>query len=1397
MSIEDFIEARLKQEFPDMNIQEGTGVRDLLVKPDQILMDPISREVQLIKQGQSLANPDLLADTEADALVANFFVSRNLGSLSVGRVRLFFNAPIALNISVGNVCYTADSLRFLPTTLQTISAEAMVFNQSGSLYYFDISVTADTPGAQYNIDPQAIVGITNLNVAVKATNLAKFENGLDQESTTDLIQRASDSITERSLVVPRGVTARLFDQFNDLEQLQIVGMFDTEMHRDVLTGGDLGAPLVSGNDGFVEDDGDGGSTTTRFRTYLDHNLTTTFSMGLVEDMYLLTNEVSYGTDGHVDATASNMFRSNSAHFTADDVGALIALTKATSSTNTGRFMIRQVLSPTIVILLNPLTGLDFAGVIGTGISWVILRAQRQTQIAALMGSTELKLATPIPLTTNLMSWTIRKKELTISGMPGGIVYSADAQAVAIQSDQVHIGGCTDFYVRGSGTNTLDLNLSAITDGKPVLSSNTGAIDSGVGALGQYFEDPNVDFVASGVKPGMSLVVPIGTDAGTRRIWQVGIDSTGAESPHYLLTDAFSTARADIQYSITDELDIDLVSPKTLKVSGVSGQTVQLENLFTTLDLVNFVEFGIEVGDVLRILTGPDAGDYSITAFSGTNNRVLSLSRPTTATNTAVSWEVFQPQAGIQLPLVRIKSVSRLDSGGASTGQIIPRGDPVDARSSIFSNGGNGEKLTIEDGILGIVGNVDLRATPVGSTVYPLAASTISVLVNDLGAQLITLTGATSPDAVLQIINNTIPNIAGTLAGDNSELYLTIRSSDRWLRVESVSGVSVGLADGEDNRQIKCASDLSFPWEDPMYNLQEATDVVCITTGETVGNYYLVTIDAINHKLLVVSFDEEAGTVRFPDPAIDVELSIGARSMGTARVYFLDPVSFETHGAYHPALKDSSSYSANAAAVGEDGGATLDEVPVTYFTTTINGSNLRFIPDPTSKHTIIPESGNTVIPNNLTFTAVSGVGVITSDATPADPLGHDSRTAAINFVQAGLQVGDLVEVTYQPLQGTVDLQTLFAGPTPYAIVGQTFVLRVDGKKTTVTFSANVNTPDTLIQEINDAVGGAPVAFIENYSGQFLRLEADVPITVLTTGNATTMLGFVSVAMDNESYARGVYTVGAVYARPYDPANPYQIQVMPTPPATPSGYSNQANHFRIIRPGMQRISSTDMDKQTESGLKYVDIALMSEGSGDLWNIPEGLVFVVTGYTSDGYRLVVADTNLSYSTQEQVTMILPSEYLPVGLSDSPQQKVPLAGQNIQIEYEQADIVSSIQSFASSDLDRVLTASILVRHLFPTYINFDMNYVGGSTNDVVKADVLAYLEALTPNDKVVASVIQGKAFRRGASSVTSPITLLAVAHDEARNIAVDRSYDFVSKGRLSTFFEGSINVNQQNSIS
>lgn len=1407
MSIEDFIDARLKQEIPTMSIQEGTGIRDLLVKPAQVLLDPISREVQLIKQGQSLANPDLLADTEADALVANFFVSRNLGSLAVGRVRLFFNAPIALNVSVGNVCYTAGGLRFLPTTIQSISAEAMVFNQTGSLYYFDINVTAESPGDQYNIDPQAITGITNLNVAVRATNLSKFEKGLNQETTSDLIQRASDSITERSLVVPRGVTARLFDQFNDLEQLQIIGMFDPDMHRDVLTGGDLGTPIAVGNDGYVEDDGLAGATTTRFRTHLDHNLSQAFSTGLVENTYLLINEMAFGVDGVVASPSLNRLNSNTAAFTRDDVGKLISIRGGLS--NNGLYKIGLLISPTIVTLVDVVTGLPFAGVVENGIAWAFLRTQRQVQIAALMGPTELRLSTPIPLTTNQMSWNIRKKELTISGMPGGIIFSADAQAVSIQSDQVHIGGCTDFYVRGAGTQTLDLNLSAVEDEKPLVTSATGVTNYD-GDDGLYFQDPNVDFVAAGVTAGMSLVIFLGTDAGSRRILRVGIDHTGTPNVNSLQVDSpLSTTTSDVQYDIVGDITIDLINPKTIRDTGLHGRTIQLGHIFTTADFVDFVAFGTEVGDTLRILTGPDAGDYSVTGISGTGNRNLLLSRYTSNATAELAWQVFKAQSGtgLQLPLVRIKSVSILDSSGSPTGSIIPRAEPVDARSTTFSNAGNGVKISITDGILGILGNVDLN-----TLAYPLAPCSIAVSFTSSGSTqnaYIVLDDCANPNAILQTINAATPNLAGTFAGDNGELYLTLRSSDRWIRVTGTSGVPLGVGIGDDNRQISHAANLGFLWEAPEYDLRPALDVVSVTSGLNVGDYYFVTIDDVNHKLMVTGFDETSGSVRFLQPDMNVELSIGSRSTGTARVYFLDPTSFEVHGAYRPALKSTLICPANAAAMGTniDGGPIVaDEPAVTHFNTTINGAKLGFVPDPALKHTLIPESGNVVIPNNLTVTVGSTSGDATSESDPGIQLGYGSRSSVIDFVSMGVQVGDLIQITYQPLQGGNDLTAMFATP-PFLLIGTKFVLKVDDKKTTVTFSSNVTSADKVASEINAAVGVNIASITTFETRQYLMLEADVPIVIMTTGTANTMLGFIPPSpFSNESYLHknntlGLYKVINLNSNPYNPTHGFQIEIQDidgNPPPDVSlfpGYWNQANHFQVLRSGIQRISSTDMSRQKESGLYYADIELISDGCGDTCNIPEGLVFIVAGYTSDGYRLVVANTNLSYSIQEQLSMTLTSSMLEVGETDSLENEIQLAGRNLQIEYEQASIVADIQSFASSDLDRVLTASILVRHLFPTYINFDMDYVGGSGSDVVTADVLAYLDALTPNDRVVASVIQDKASRRGAFSVTSPITLLAIAHDEARQISVDRSYNSVSKGKLSTFFEGVINIKQQSS--
>jgi hypothetical protein len=1380
MSVEEFIDACLAQELPDLNIDEGTGVRDFLVKPDQILMDPVLRELQLIKQGQSLANPELLADAEADALVANFFVSRNLGNLATGRVRLYFNAPVAINITIGNVCFTADGHRFLPTTLQSISAEAMIFNASGSLYYFDVKVTAEAAGDDYNIPAGYIVGITNLSVAVRATNLSAFTGGLLRENTSSLVARAQQSVTERSLVVPRGTIARLQDQFNDLRQIQIVGNGDVEMQRDLIVGGDLGSIIMEGSDGVAIDDGKGGNTTTSFSTLFGH-FTDVLPIGHVAEHYLQTSAVAQGNDGSVNVSFLGEFISPTAVFVPSDVGKMLVMMQSAHTENLGKFLITGLGTHPNTVTLKTVANVNWVGAAeGSDILWILIRGQEEYLIEEVLApGNALRLASDhkIELTPYPISWAIRKKELTLSNIPGGIVFGD--QANTMPSDTIHVGGCTDFYVAGTGTSTSLMTLSNVVDGEPLVSSDMGSISLAY-TPPRLLYDGSVNFVTSGVQPGM--LVKILTDGagneGTYTVVRVGADPDGSVStplsPHYLQVDRDFTGTVSengVEYSIHAAVVIDLLEPKTVKGAGIEGNTVQLSNVFTTYDFVDFSALGVAVNDILRILTGADAGDYLVTAVSGTGNRDLILSKPTTSTANNVKWEVFSLQAAMQLPLVRINRIDLLDGGMSPTGVTLPYADPVDARSVAFSNAAHGVKLSATEATVGIVGTVDL------STMSTLGATTLDVHING-SLHSVVLTGASSASQVVDKINAVVPNLAHILDAPNSAQYLTLRNRDRYILVDH-DVVGVGLHSQDDSRQIKITSSVAL--DALSYDLRAGSDVVSITIGEDVGNFYLVKV--ASDRLYVVGFDESSRDVQFLTPCMDVSLTVGSRSLGSSRVYFLEPTSFEVRGSYRPALNSEQINPANQQALVTGDFIGIAEKPASYFTW--KGSTMRFIPDPALSYTVVLNE-TTSIPNNLTLTG----SLAKSDPAPAGDLGKGSRLGVgIDFLANGLVVGDIIDITYQPLQGTLNIDP----PPPMA--GQKLILRVDGKLYTVDFVA-ASTAKEIADKINAVIPITHFANIEviDSTHNYLRLEADARILIIAGGS------YLGIALtDNTSYAadHGPYYVTALSSAVSGyMLYPNQVQIADgqgnPPPAPPPGHSNQAHHFIIRRAGIQRAHTKAMSANSEFGLYYMDVELVSEGSGDTWNIPDGQVLVVTGHTSDGYTLEVADPNLTYSTQEHVKLRMSNTILDVTQSDRKGDATLIDHVNIQLTYEMSPLVSSIQAFASAELDRVLTASILVRHLQPAYINFDMNYSGGSAIDVVLKDVHTYLAGLSPNDQVESSSLQGFAKSRGATYVFNPITLLAVTYDENRKIVVSRSTNRVSHSRLSTFFPGVINITQ-----
>ena len=1378
MSIEKFIFSRLTQEFPTVNFREGSGVYDLLVKAASVLMDPVSREVQLIKQGQSLANPELLADSEVDALVANVFVSRTQGGLATGTVRMYFNAPVALNISVGNVCYTADGLRFLPTTLQSITAEAMLFNQSGNLYYFDIQVTAEKSGTDYNIDKQTIVGINNLNTAVLVENPEAFESGLDTETTDELVQKAESSITERSLVTARGISARLQDQFEDLVHLQIVGMYDEEMLRDVITGGDLGPDLLNAADGFTEDDGDGDDVTYYFQTRAKNFVTVFGALGDVESPHFLRyNEMIYGSNAVFTIITLNHLLIPSILFTTADVGNYITIIKATHAGNLGMAKI-------LAIVGDHEVQVDKSGSYETGMMWVMQRPPEQVEIESVTSTTALKLKTAIPADMQNLVWSIHQQLITIADIPGGILFSDLGSTLSIRPDTIHIGGAVDVYVRGTAFQTNSLVLQAISDEAPMVQ---GLELSGDTTYEEFVYDPSQDFPTAGVKPGYSLVIESGVNAGTKTILRVGVKPGAApgSAENYLQIDPVITSTdPTMRYKIVDDLDIDLREPKTVRGVGIDLETIQLATLATTAAAIDFDALGVVANDTLEIKEGANKGTYTINSVSGTGNRNLNLAAQMVATEDNLSWEVYKAQSGITFPLVRIKNVEILDSSSQPTGYTVPYADPVDARSSTFSNAGRGTKVSTTDAITGIIATTDID-----SLSYPLATTVLSISVNGVAPASITLTGTTDRWALLNAINAVVPNCASTINIDGLD-YLTIRSLDRWLEVSAnVQNSNLGLDPaGEDNRQIKSAANI-LDWTSVSYDLRIKKDVVFIRTGDNIGFLYLVSVAPT--KLLAVRADESSGRLLFLQPNVNVSVAVGSRSYGKARVYFLEPTSFEVRGNWRPALKNTARYPANVA-IEVTGSTTIaeDEDPVTYFTADVAGSSLRFFPDPDLKYTVLPAAGDDPV-NNLT---TAGVTLVESDASPSGDLGKNSRDAAIDFLTREIKVGDLVDVTYQPIQGSNDIR-IWDGAIgvvyPDDLQGLNLILTLeDNPPKTITFTDQLTGPDDVVDQINTAVGET-VAFIETLgSAKVLRLEADFLLIYHYNSTASSVFWTSPPVANVRNYAAanidGYYTV-AYIGQIADPTQRYFLELDQT------AASGQAQHFIVYRPGIQRIHSTDMEAKTQTGLYYMDVELVSEGVGDEWNLDPDEVFTLEGYKSDGYRLIVEDENLSFSTEENVTMSLSNRIIPVGSSDRPDLATPLSGQNLQLNYESSAIVASIQSFVRSQLERVLDASMLVRHLQPHFINFTMTYRGGSTADVVTTDVEDYMDALTATDRVEVSDLQDIAYKRSATYVQNPIDLVAIIHPEDRKIVVERSQNYVTHGRLATFFPGTISITRE----
>jgi hypothetical protein len=1280
-----FIVTRLTQEFPDLAFTDGDAVSDLLAKPALLLWDPIIREIQRVKNSQSFKDAATLTNDEAEALGANLFQTRDAGASARGVARMYFTQPQPINVTSTNFFTSKTGLHFFPTGSQGIKSNEMVLNLEGDLYYFDVNVIAEAAGDAYNIGPTELTSVANIAAAVRVTNKLRFRAGLPEEDATTFVGRVQQSLTEHSLVTSRGIAARLTGSFPDITRLNIVGFNDPEMQRDVITGGALGPMLAFGADAIAMPDG-------------------TFRKG------------------------TRRLRMPSANF--------FALIGPAGT----------VVNNCVVTLFDMF--LDLPSVRDMPVARVIDQHTIEVVDQVLKPGAAAK------------AWALRKFELTLSGIPGGIIFpDSPTGTVKVTSDEVHIGGATDMLVRGISLDTASLFVDIAYDDTPLYSGTkaeiavvfgttiVGLTDYTLGTNFNAYDQTGKDF-ADAAKYGWSLEILTGPAAGVYRVMTYLTASPG-DVVVYTLQPTPPVAPGLFEWRLSYEVHIDLVEPKQTRVSGSTGKSTQHLTTFSSSPSIDFAALGVSVGDTLRILNGPDAGDFQVKSLASPFFTQITMDRAFTSTSSGLSFTVFRPNAagGVQRPLLRVTSIDLLNTSGQPVGSKVPYAKPVEALSRSFQNAGNGVKVEVRDAQVGLLSDAD----PGGYTFF--GGGTLQLTYDGAGSPfVVTLVGT---QAAFEVVNNiNIASNASPSLGFDIAVLVSYGGSDYVGIIPFAPNVTTSGTDTitqaalfggslftRSTRDIRSASVSS--WADIRPTIDPQLDSTWVVDGQQNGFYTdqkpgVGTVGNPSVDTLLVSYDFS--------PELALIVRVGARSVGSARVYFLDPTSAE-----------------------------VDQTAV-FATTAPDGTILNFRPDPTLTRQLVP-----ALPN----------GTKPLDGSLA---GTTFTSASSDFLKKGVRVGDKLVIDFVPITGSVTIHDPVLG-----LALKQLRISLDNQPDRfITFVNDVGTLGAVsrkgvVDQINSAVGFVICSMVEIAPGNFhLRFNPKMPLTIRQQSGATltaanVMLGFNNITDTNNRSAHfGSYDITAV-------APGGAVTQLTIGPALSAEANEQ---FTITRVGEQRIVSTTMQNQTAlGGLYYWDVELMSEGPGDLWNIDADQTMVLAGYRSDGFYLLTKNTHLTFSPAEDIELVMSRSILEAGVDDDPANATNLAGQKLSISYEYSSLVQSLQSFISSESERVINDSPLGRHLIPHYVRFDLTYSGGSLASDIMPSLESYIQAVPPDVAMESSDVQKIVSDKGAVYIANPLELMAVVYDFDRSVYMVRSSDSLTTGRLAAFIPDAITLTRKTS--
>lgn len=866
--------------------------------------------------------------------------------------------------------------------------------------------------------------------------------------------------------------------------------------------------------------------------------------------------------------------------------------------------------------------------------------------------------------TGTATWEIRTTgTLTLSDIPGGILFpDSGGTTVEINNDEVHVGGCTDFYVKGSVAEEKSTSYEIVADRNVIvrgLIAQTFGVTTPADQVTLTLSEAQFDSITVGVT---YVRLISGSDIGSYRIVSKGAFgvTTGIV---YIDTDLTADA-SNVHCEVVDDLDIDLLDPREVRLEASDLRAYAGLDTVDNAGTTDYTAYSVVPTDYLVILNGDNAGEYEITGVAANE---LTIDTTLSYTESPLQYRVIRKltDSPMELPLLRIRSVELLDSSLKPRGEFIPYRHPVDVQSRRFANVGREPKA----GTSTVITNADTLSSTSGSPV--LTSSNTSISYYALGVRA--------------------GDVVNILTSDNQGYY------------------TVQWAGGDPDPSNPLTND---------YDLQV--------------------------------------TENLPWTESSMNYAVGEPSVGSFRAYFLEPCTFQVDGS-------------------------------AWISTTSDGTTRRFRPDPSMWHQYLP-TDDTIATSRLT------------SGQPYCYLWEAGGATNIKSWDHGVAVGDRVEFTYAPLAGDLDIET--AGGVA-GLDGKSIRLNLGSGAETIVFSATGTLSiDEIISQINSQASISVASKIQPVGGQsYLTLRSVLAMSILDNSGAgandatADIFGtdrsvyqywlsgaWASTDTNNESPVKGYWYVTAVNSAPGVSRNTATLEDINGVAFSPAGdvVYYLGHYCKLSHPGVQRISSTDMASNVDAlGMYYFDIECISEGYGNEWNIEPDLSSTVTGYYSEGWDVTVIDDDLSFSMAEEPWLDVIPRVLITG-SDDPANYTVLVEENIQVNYEQAPIVSDVHSFVRDPQERVVCMSPLARSLFPIFVRTSVSYEGGGTETEIRSDISDLIESVLPEQELEASDVVSTIIKSGATYVGLPITLVGIKHNADRTITVERSEDTISSERL-----------------